>query len=152
MQTTRDRMHGVRALIAILVPLAALGVLGLAEVLDLILDKGRVGETYCVGGHGERRNLDVVRAVCAAVDVPVLRVGPGGGIDLSAEESFNPEAQTFPYGAYIAVVEVELDTGEVKLLRLVAVDDRLEVRTTDQREHREGGPVEGLIAELVRKR
>lgn len=45
------------------------------------------------------------------------------GVDLSAEESFNPDAQTFPYGAYIAVVEVELDTGEVKLLRLVAVDD-----------------------------
>lgn len=45
------------------------------------------------------------------------------GLDLSSEESFNPNAQTFPYGAYIAVVEVELDTGEVKLLRLVAVDD-----------------------------
>ena len=45
------------------------------------------------------------------------------GIDLAAEEMFNPDAQTFPYGAYIAVVEVELETGEVRLLSLVAVDD-----------------------------
>jgi carbon-monoxide dehydrogenase large subunit len=45
------------------------------------------------------------------------------GIELVAEEMFNPEAQTFPYGAYVAIVEVGLDTGEVRLLDLVAVDD-----------------------------
>ncbi|MGH8927674.1 MAG: xanthine dehydrogenase family protein molybdopterin-binding subunit [Acidimicrobiia bacterium] len=45
------------------------------------------------------------------------------GIDLTAEEMFDPVAQTFPYGAYIAVVEVSIETGEVSLLRLVAVDD-----------------------------
>ena len=45
------------------------------------------------------------------------------GIDLVAEENFVPDALTFPYGAYIAIVEVELETGEVKLIRLVAVDD-----------------------------
>ena len=53
----------------------------------------------------------------------VARTAREMGIELAAEEMFNPEAQTFPYGAYIAVVEVELDTGEVRLLRLVAVDD-----------------------------
>jgi carbon-monoxide dehydrogenase large subunit len=36
---------------------------------------------------------------------------------------FDPHAQTFPYGAYVAVVTVEIETGEVHLLRLVAVDD-----------------------------
>ncbi len=45
------------------------------------------------------------------------------GRELAAEEMFNPQAQTFPYGAYVAVVEVDLDTGLVGLQRLVAVDD-----------------------------
>ncbi|MGH3651257.1 MAG: xanthine dehydrogenase family protein molybdopterin-binding subunit [Acidimicrobiia bacterium] len=45
------------------------------------------------------------------------------GVDLTAEEWFVPGAQTFPYGVHVAVVEVDLDTGEVRLDRLVAVDD-----------------------------
>lgn len=45
------------------------------------------------------------------------------GVDLTAEEFFVPGAQTFPYGVHVAVVEVDLDTGEVDLLRIVAVDD-----------------------------
>jgi aerobic carbon-monoxide dehydrogenase large subunit len=45
------------------------------------------------------------------------------GIDLTAEEWFVPGAQTFPYGVHVAVVEVSLETGEVRLDRLVAVDD-----------------------------
>jgi carbon-monoxide dehydrogenase large subunit len=44
-------------------------------------------------------------------------------IDLSEEEWFVPGAQTFPYGVHVAVVEVSLETGEVRLDRLVAVDD-----------------------------
>jgi carbon-monoxide dehydrogenase large subunit len=45
------------------------------------------------------------------------------GIELAADEMFNPDAQTFPYGAHIAVVEVLRETGEVRVLQLVAVDD-----------------------------
>jgi carbon-monoxide dehydrogenase large subunit len=45
------------------------------------------------------------------------------GVDLAAEEWFVPGAQTFPYGVHVAVVEVDLDTGEVRLDRIVAVDD-----------------------------
>jgi carbon-monoxide dehydrogenase large subunit len=45
------------------------------------------------------------------------------GLTLAAEEMFDPDMMTFPYGCYIAVVEVELETGLVMLLRLVAVDD-----------------------------
>lgn len=39
-----------------------------AEALTLVLRKGRPGETYNVGGNSERRNIDVVRAICAALD------------------------------------------------------------------------------------
>ena len=44
-------------------------------------------------------------------------------IDLWSEEMFTPGAQTFPYGTHAAVVEVDMDTGQVNLLQLVVVDD-----------------------------
>jgi len=39
-----------------------------ARALDLIIEKGRPGETYNVGGRNERRNIDVVRRICAVLD------------------------------------------------------------------------------------
>ena len=37
-----------------------------AEALTLVLERGRVGETYNIGGDAERRNIDVVGAICDA--------------------------------------------------------------------------------------
>jgi dTDP-glucose 4,6-dehydratase len=39
-----------------------------ARALQLILECGRVGESYNVGGRAERRNIDVVLAICDLVD------------------------------------------------------------------------------------
>ena len=39
-----------------------------ARALFLVLQKGRVGETYNVGGGEERRNIDLVRMICAVLD------------------------------------------------------------------------------------
>jgi dTDP-glucose 4,6-dehydratase len=39
-----------------------------ARALQLIAEQGRVGESYNVGGHNERTNLDVARKICALVD------------------------------------------------------------------------------------
>src|SRR5439155_10891171 len=39
-----------------------------AEALRLVLERGRIGETYTVGGNNERRNIDLVRAVCRLMD------------------------------------------------------------------------------------
>lgn len=36
--------------------------------LFLALEKGEPGETYCIGGHNEKRNIDVVRAICACLE------------------------------------------------------------------------------------
>lgn len=46
-----------------------------ARALDLIAARGRPGETYNVGGRNERRNIDVVRRICAVLDelVPAER-------------------------------------------------------------------------------
>ena len=39
-----------------------------ARALDLIAERGRVGETYNVGGRNERRNIDVVKTICLLMD------------------------------------------------------------------------------------
>ncbi len=50
--------------------------------------------------------------VAAALDGP-----------LAVESDFESGGQTFPFGAHVAVVEVDAETGRVELARLVAVDD-----------------------------
>lgn len=39
-----------------------------ARALDIIAERGRVGETYNVGGRNERRNIDVVKRICSLMD------------------------------------------------------------------------------------
>ena len=39
-----------------------------AEALLLVLQKGRLDETYCIGGTPDRRNLEIVQILCAALD------------------------------------------------------------------------------------
>jgi dTDP-glucose 4,6-dehydratase len=38
------------------------------RAIDLILQKGRVGEVYNVGGENEWRNIDIVNLICSLVD------------------------------------------------------------------------------------
>ncbi len=45
-----------------------------ARALDVIVSRGRVGEKYNVGGRNERRNIEVVRTICAILD----RLSPTG--------------------------------------------------------------------------
>jgi len=49
-----------------------------ARALRLVLEKGRVGETYNIGGHNERTNLEVVETICALLDelAPDARFAP----------------------------------------------------------------------------
>ncbi len=39
-----------------------------ARALLCVLEQGRVGETYNIGGHNEKTNLEVVTALCAILD------------------------------------------------------------------------------------
>ncbi|AHM03060.1 dTDP-glucose 4,6-dehydratase [Roseibacterium elongatum DSM 19469] len=39
-----------------------------AEALLLALQKGQVGRSYNIGGNNERRNIDLVRTICALLD------------------------------------------------------------------------------------
>jgi carbon-monoxide dehydrogenase large subunit len=42
---------------------------------------------------------------------------------LSVEHEFEQEGQTFPFGCHVAVAEVDVETGEARLVRHIAVDD-----------------------------
>src|SRR5262245_52229655 len=39
-----------------------------AQALTLVLEQGRIGETYNIGGSAERRNIDVVGTICEVMD------------------------------------------------------------------------------------
>ena len=40
------------------------------RAIDLIIHAGKVGEVYNVGGHNEKRNIDIVRIICQELDKP----------------------------------------------------------------------------------
>jgi aerobic carbon-monoxide dehydrogenase large subunit len=61
---------------------------------------------------------DIAMRAHGAGDLPE---GIEGGLD--AQVCYNPENLTYPYGAYICVVDVDPGTAQVKVRRFVAVDD-----------------------------
>jgi len=70
---------------------------------------------------GDRKSInfsDVVTAAYVAKTLP-----PGVEPGLEATTFFEPTNFTFPFGTHICEVEIDRDTGEVKLLKYVAVDD-----------------------------
>jgi carbon-monoxide dehydrogenase large subunit len=68
---------------------------------------------------GKRVSLqDVALAAHLAKELPP-DMEPG----LSATYFFEPKNFTFPFGTHICVVEIDRETGEIKLARYVAVDD-----------------------------
>jgi carbon-monoxide dehydrogenase large subunit len=79
-------------------------------------DDGRVG----VAGAPDRA-LTWGELATAATESPRLPEGLEPG--LSASVKFKQKDSTFPFGAHVAVVEVDMETGEVRPVRHVAVDD-----------------------------
>jgi carbon-monoxide dehydrogenase large subunit len=56
-------------------------------------------------------------------ELAIAARGEDGGGPLAVELDVNQPGATFPFGAHVAVVEVDAETGRVELLRHVAVDD-----------------------------
>ena len=79
-----------------------------AQALVQILERGRPGETYLIGGDAERRNIDVVRAIADFVDegAPPLPDGRPRS-DLIAFVTDRP-GHDFRYAADFAKLEGEL--------------------------------------------
>ncbi len=67
------------------------------------------------------KSVAFAAAVGAAYIAKTLPAGMEPGLE--ATHFFEPSNFTFPFGAHVAVVEVDVETGEVHLQRYVAVDD-----------------------------
>jgi aerobic carbon-monoxide dehydrogenase large subunit len=83
-------------------------------------DVVREGGRYAVRGAAAR---GVTFADVAAAAYQPGRLPSGMELGLDAAATFALPGPVFPSGAYIAVVEVERETGGVRILALVAVDD-----------------------------
>jgi carbon-monoxide dehydrogenase large subunit len=83
---------------------------------DLVFEGGRV---YVKGAPASGKSFAEVAAF-AYVPVPLP---PGLEPGLSEEAFFEPTNNTYPFGCHISMVEVDRETGEPTLLKLVAVDD-----------------------------
>ena len=43
---------------------------GIDVIIDLVVNHGRIGEVYNIGGHNEMRNIDIVRLICRKLGKP----------------------------------------------------------------------------------
>ena len=83
---------------------------------DIVFENGRIG----VKGAPASGKTFAEVAGFAYIPVPLPEgLEPG----LSEEAFFEPSNNTYPFGCHISMVEVDRETGEPKLLKLVAVDD-----------------------------
>jgi carbon-monoxide dehydrogenase large subunit len=84
-----------------------------AKPEDLTFEGGRFS------AHGKSRGWDdLAPAAYLAKNIP-----PGFEPGLEASSFFEPENFTFPFGTHIAAVEIDRETGEVRIVKYVAVDD-----------------------------
>ena len=98
-----------------------------------VREKGREGGRAPARGRRSRRRVEGLqvpgqRRACQARHdegsrVRGLHEHGGNEPGLEATCYYDPPNMTFPYGTYIAVVDVDRETGEVKVRRFLAVDD-----------------------------
>jgi carbon-monoxide dehydrogenase large subunit len=112
---------------------------------DLEWEKGR----WFVKGDPEKGQTiqEIALAAHGTVELPE---GVEGHLD--AESVYNPPNLTYPYGAYICVVDIDPGTGEVKLRRFISVDDcgvRINPTIVEGQIH--GGLAEGVGIALMQQ-
>jgi carbon-monoxide dehydrogenase large subunit len=87
-----------------------------ASPKDLEWEKGRF---YVKGDPEQSKTIqEIALGAHGPIDLP-----DGAEAGLSAATVYNPSNLTYPFGAYICVVDVDPGTGKVNVRRFVAVDD-----------------------------
>ncbi len=110
---------------------------------DLAWEKGR----WYVKGDPEKGAMIEEIAERAYSGEPMPADMEGG---LDAQVIYDPPNLTYPYGAYIAVVDIDPDTAQVTVRRFIAVDDcgvRINPMVVDGQIH--GGLAEGVGIALM---
>ncbi len=86
-----------------------------AAVADIALEDGRF---HVVGVPARSVTWNAVAAFANSEKAPEpLRK------KLMAETDFRPKGETYPFGTHVAVVEIDVETGEIRILRFLTVDD-----------------------------
>jgi carbon-monoxide dehydrogenase large subunit len=110
---------------------------------DLAWEKGK---WYVRGDPGRAATIQGIAEY--AYSGRPMPAGFEGGLD--AQAVYDPPNLTYPYGAYICVVDVDPDTAQVKVRRFIAVDDcgvRINPMIVEGQIH--GGLAEGIGIALM---
>lgn len=78
------------------------------KALALVLKRGRPGETYNIGGNSQRRNIDVVLAICDALDLAEPR-GQGGSYRELVSHVVDRPGHDYRYAIDFSKLRNELD-------------------------------------------
>jgi aerobic carbon-monoxide dehydrogenase large subunit len=97
-----------------------------ARIVAAAMLEASAGDLEWAGGRWQVRGdpdqgrtlAEIAMAAHSSLDLPDGVMG-----HLDADTVYNPPNLTYPYGAYICVVDVDPGTGVVKVRRFVAVDD-----------------------------
>ena len=87
-----------------------------AHESDLVFENGAIAVS---GAPASARRF----AEVAAYAYRPIRLPEGLTPGLSGEAFFEPKNHTYPFGCHIAMLEIDRETGEPRLLKMVAVDD-----------------------------
>ncbi len=77
------------------------------------------GDAFVVRGAERRLSFRQVAEAAHLWNVPIPGEEPG----LEATARFEPTGTTFPFGCHLSQVEIDRDTGELRIDRYLAVDD-----------------------------
>lgn len=80
-----------------------------------------IGRGQLITKGGGKKSISFGELVLAAYTA--RNIPPGFEPGMEATHFFEPSNFTFPFGAHIASVEVDAETGEIKIDKYVAVDD-----------------------------
>lgn len=108
-------------------------------------DDGRIG---VVGVPSSSMSLGEIAALASELGNIPEDMEPG----LRAEETWEQDEATFPFGTHVSVVEIDTETGDVRVLRHIACDDAgtiLNRMVVDGQVH--GGVAQGLGQALLEK-
>ena len=82
---------------------------------DIVMEDGHY---HAAGAPDPFVTLSDISGAAYGANIPT-----GMEAGLETVDYFSPEDETFPFGTHIAVVEIEPDTGAVKLIKYVSIDD-----------------------------
>lgn len=99
----------------------ALAVAG--ELLEVDPRDLEIGDGRVFPRGAPERSVSLAEVARAAAPGPRSRVPEGGEPGLEAQRYFVPPTVTFGSGTHVVAVEVDEETGAVRLLRYVSVDD-----------------------------